>query len=92
MKAFVLYEGEGMEMFEHASQWFKRVSIAYTVSPYFPCCTHHVVYYGSPKILDLMSQAVSRTGHCPCPPLKYGLTLSGSFSVSPTPLTNLYAG
>ena len=35
VNAFVLYEGESTEMFERTSQWFKRVSIAYTVRPYF---------------------------------------------------------
>ncbi|KAF9643307.1 hypothetical protein BDM02DRAFT_3191865 [Thelephora ganbajun] len=30
VNAFVLYEGEGTEVFEHATRWFKRVSIAYT--------------------------------------------------------------
>jgi len=35
VNGFVLYEGEGTEMFERASRWFKRVSIAYTVRLYF---------------------------------------------------------
>lgn len=43
VNAFVLYEGEGTEMFEHASRWFKQISIAYTVRLYFSY-THHVVY------------------------------------------------
>ena len=43
VKAFVLYEGEGAEIFENASRWFKRVSNAYTVRLYFSH-THHVVY------------------------------------------------
>ena len=34
VNAFVLYEGEGTEVFEHVSRWFKRVSIAYTVRLY----------------------------------------------------------
>ena len=43
VNAFVLYEGEGTEMFEYVSRWFRRVTIAYTVS----LCsshTHNVVY------------------------------------------------
>jgi len=43
VNAFVLYEGEGTEMFERASRWFKRVSIAYTVRLYFSY-THQVFY------------------------------------------------
>ena len=35
VNAFVLYEGEGTEMFELVSRWFKRVSLAYTVRLYF---------------------------------------------------------
>ena len=35
VKAFALYEGEGTEMFEHVSRWFKRVSVAYTVRLHF---------------------------------------------------------
>jgi mediator of RNA polymerase II transcription subunit 13, fungi type len=41
VNAFVMYEGESMEMFGRASQWFKRVSIAYTVRLYFLYTTHH---------------------------------------------------
>jgi len=43
VSAFVLYEGEGPEMFEHVSRWFKRVAIAYTVSLYFSR-THRAIY------------------------------------------------
>ena len=43
VNAFVLCEGEGIEMFEHASRWFKRVSLAYTVRLY-SSYTHHIVY------------------------------------------------
>ena len=43
VNAFVLYEGEGIEMFEHVSRWFKRVSIAYTVRLYLSYI-HRVVY------------------------------------------------
>ena len=43
VNAFVLYEGEDTEMFEHVSRWFKRVSIAYTVRLY-SSPTHRVVY------------------------------------------------
>lgn len=43
VNAFVLYEGEGTEMSEHVSRWFKRVSIAYTVRLHFSY-THCVVY------------------------------------------------
>ena len=42
VNAFVLYEGEGTEMFERASRWFKRVSISYTVRLYFLYNIHHV--------------------------------------------------
>lgn len=41
--AFVLYEGEGTEMFEHASRWFKRISVAYAVRLCLSY-THRVVY------------------------------------------------
>jgi mediator of RNA polymerase II transcription subunit 13 len=44
VNAFVLYESENTEMFEHASRWFKRVSIAYAVRLYSSYSTHNVIY------------------------------------------------
>lgn len=41
VNAFVLYEGESM-MFGRALQWFRRVSIAYTVRLHFLYNPHHV--------------------------------------------------
>ena len=37
VNAFVLYGSERTDLFGHASQWFKRVSNAYTVRLYFAC-------------------------------------------------------
>ena len=42
VNAFVLYEGESAEMLDHASRWFKQVSIAYAVRLYFPRYTFSV--------------------------------------------------
>lgn len=46
VNAFILYESENVEMSEHASQWFKKVSVAYTVrlcSKHRPHQVNHVM-------------------------------------------------